>query len=913
MNDKEKMPPNATTSGEAETKTLDIKKAYIHINLSTDVDEFKRFHELLMQEAPEGYRPHFVRCLKNDKKPDIRMGGWRKTQVSFEEACEWLKTNGNIGIAALDDDLLVNIDIDDENITDYKALKPTLTCRSGSRKGVHLFYFEETPGAIPNVPETNAGEIRANNQYVLAPGSFVPREGGENVDNNLGKDTIENAIPPAKIILSEVPPVFLDVLKKQEEDRKKAEERAEKRTIPENIDLDGGKKSAFFSLTISDLGIVNCGLGPSERFPSPFHGSTTGTNTSISEDKALIHCWSHEVSLNAQQACAVLGGAGTDEEMGTKHKSKLSGYTNNGAALFIAWKYAKEQGRIPKDDHIPTRALIHIAVREKFCKEKSIKDGWEIPAKAFKKTLAYLEDAGVNHGLGKKEEEKIIEKVEGEISIDSLMSVFKKWISFDNDYDITIPLAYVLSNFSNTDPGAFGIVAPSGSYKTELIRTFGTSQNEYVYPIDNLTGHTMISGMKEVVDVIPQLQHRLITIKDFTAILAKREDERSIIFSDMREMLDGYVNRIFGSGKNVTYNDIHSSFLFGSTSAIERFYSLHATLGQRIIFYRPKNNPTEARKRALENANKAKEMREGLHTSMMQFLNYVMKQYTVELESIGETMDAVLLERIGLYVDFVAVARTHITKNYKGEIDGLPEPEFPTRLFKEVVKIITCHAILNEREIAPEDVIAGVIVLLSNIPPERLLLLYELLIDKDNSISTTVMATRLHLSTDVTRSKLNELVMLQLVDREKKGGSAGDIHHLKEEYRVLLANFLSLKITDVNSGFSEKPPEPPDLSGDCVEGIPLVGICELKFNSKFTKYINTNITYAIDNKNNGCKCSRIHTIRIPTTQKPRSEEIRETNICDSCGADRKTTLHKDSFYCDECLEEILAKEEEDAK
>ena len=407
--DEKKTAADVAANGEEGLVQSNNKKDCEYIKLSTDVNEFKRFHELLMQEAPEGYRPHYLHCLANMKDPDKNFGKWQPRIVSFETACDWMKKGGNIGIAGMRDDPLINIDIDDENTTDYKTLKTTLTCRSASRKGVHLFYFEENPGEIENVKgKSAAGEIRARNQYVIAPGSFVVYSAEkaeakkiDRLDKSVGTNTIEVAIPTAKITVDELPPVFKAAMEKEKKDEEEAKERADKRVIHKNIDLDGAKKSAFFSLTIADLGIVDCSLGPSERFPSPFHGSTSGTNTSISADKELIFCWPCGVTLNAQQACATLGGAGTDEEMGSNFKSKLSSYTGNDNALFLAWKYAKENSLIPKSDKIPRRAMRSIAIAEKFCETVDIDEDGKLPDNAYNNVLDYLQDEKIKSGRKK--------------------------------------------------------------------------------------------------------------------------------------------------------------------------------------------------------------------------------------------------------------------------------------------------------------------------------------------------------------------------------------------------------------------------------------------------------------------------------------------------------------------------------
>ena len=383
--------------------------------------------------------------------------------------------------------------------------------------------------------------------------------------------------------------------------------------------------------------------------------------------------------------------------------------------------------------------------------------------------------------------------IEGEVNIDTLLSTFHKWLYFENDCDITIPVAFAVSNFTDTDPGCLGIIAPSGSYKTELIRAFGNEESEYVFPIDNLTPHTFVSGMKNVEDIIPQLMHRLILIKDFTTLLSKREDDRTVIFSDIRELLDGYLSRSYGSGKRVSYTDIHSSILLGSTGAIERYYSLNATLGQRIVFFKPKNNPTKARERAFENMNKTTEMRIQLHSVLNAFLKRTFKNNNGALSNVGGNINPHVIETLGRYADFVALARTHIRKDFKGEIEGVPEPEFPTRLFKEIIKIVSVHGVIYNRQITIQDIQAGITVLLSNIPIERFRLLRKLA-EEEDGFETSALSSALHLSREVTRKKLEELLILGIVDRIIKQGRTGDIYQIKKDFLVVVQHLFNLDV-----------------------------------------------------------------------------------------------------------------------
>jgi hypothetical protein len=205
--------------------------------------------------------------------------------------------------------------------------------------------------------------------------------------------------------------------------------------------------------------------------------------------------------------------------------------------------------------------------------------------------------------------------------IQELIATFTKWLYIQETYNITAPFAGVIANFCEGSPDIIGIIGPSGSTKTEFIRSLGETQNEYVYPVSTITEHTLVSGHKDSRDLVPQLKGRILAIKDLTSILARKEDVRAAIFADFRELTDEYIRKEFGNGIAKEYGDIHSSILFASTNAIERYYSMYSNLGQRMIFFRPKNDSKKARERAFQNRGKQKEMREELHAVTKRFIH----------------------------------------------------------------------------------------------------------------------------------------------------------------------------------------------------------------------------------------------------------------------------------------------------
>lgn len=352
------------------------------------IEEFELFIDFLLADAPKSYVPWLFRCQPQGKPPALEFGSWKdkKNRLTVAEAVEWMKHGGNIGIAAMPDDPLINIDIDDENITKKDELKPTLMARTRSRRGLHAWYFSNDD--IPNIPTDNAGEIRAKAQYVIAPGSYVKTDPSEvplTERENAGYYTLLEKKPVAWITYAELPEIFRKIYEKT-----KQQEARQPTEFNPKIAL--GRHSALFDITARDVVLREGGdTNPSKRWGALFHDSTTDANMSLST-KGLLHCWRHNVSHNGLQALVVLSGYMTCQEAGSPHKGSGAGpslVNGDDGAIFYAWKYAKEHGYIPIDDPIPIRAMNYIAKKHGVYVPKN---GEMLPKWAYNRVLKIVEE-----------------------------------------------------------------------------------------------------------------------------------------------------------------------------------------------------------------------------------------------------------------------------------------------------------------------------------------------------------------------------------------------------------------------------------------------------------------------------------------------------------------------------------------
>jgi len=335
-------------------------------------DEFRRFDQLLREAAPDGYEPHYFRVARAGKDPATQYGGWKDpdARLSTEEAVEWMKEGGNVGVAGTPEDPLVNVDIDDDEETTPDDVPTSLRARSRSRTGWHTWYFDES-GDVPNIPTDAYGEVRTSWQYVVAPGSFVAscREDIPDGADDPGYYTVEDAEPVARIGYEDLPQVFRDLAEEIAEDADGETEDPAADTGETRTHSGGGSKSAVYDVEATEL--VTGKHDASDRFSSIFHSSETGSNMSVS-DEGKLQCWRHGVAHGGLQALATL--SGVDHVRSYDCQDLGAGHDNSGAGpnklkgdwrlVWGAWYEAKQRNLVSEEDPIPYRVLLELAVAD---------------------------------------------------------------------------------------------------------------------------------------------------------------------------------------------------------------------------------------------------------------------------------------------------------------------------------------------------------------------------------------------------------------------------------------------------------------------------------------------------------------------------------------------------------------------
>jgi hypothetical protein len=265
-------------------------------------------------------------------------------------------------------------------------------------------------------------------------------------------------------------------------------------------------------------------------------------------------------------------------------------------------------------------------------------------------------------------------------------------------------------------------------------------------------------------------------------ILAKDEKIRSQIFADFRDIIDGYMDKKFGNKIHKNYKDIHSSILFASTNAIERYYSMYACLGQRILFQRPRSDGDKAAIKAEEISDQVNEIRLEIAKATSEFL---------ELVDIDKLSSITPKQRTNMrdYYKFLAIVRTPINHDYQGNIDDIPEPELPTRIAKSINRMCRIHATIHGREeVSDDDLNFGLRIVYDNIPLKRLEVL-KWLVDDNPKLTIWEIAEATKIGTGTVRKTLADLEALRIVTHETDGNDHTNFFTLCAEYEVIV-NYL---------------------------------------------------------------------------------------------------------------------------
>jgi hypothetical protein len=251
-------------------------------------------------------------------------------------------------------------------------------------------------------------------------------------------------------------------------------------------------------------------------------------------------------------------------------------------------------------------------------------------------------------------------------------------------------LAVYVSNQIPGDPLWGLIVDASGGGKTELLRTLRNRRDAYF--LSGLTEKSLVSGYRDQRNpsndpsLLPQLDGKVLIIKDLSPLLSMRRETRNTILGDLRDAYDGFTDHGRSNLGRVSYR-ARFSVLAASTLAVERFSAVEQELGERFVKFRARGEENSAKVRqAIRNLGNDDELRVQLEKEVSGFLDSL-PPCPDELRLSGK-FEQQLVE----ISDFAATARSHVPRDRQHNLLYSPRPEVGTRLGKELANLAVALA-----------------------------------------------------------------------------------------------------------------------------------------------------------------------------------------------------------------------------
>ena len=274
------------------------------------------------------------------------------------------------------------------------------------------------------------------------------------------------------------------------------------------------------------------------------------------------------------------------------------------------------------------------------------------------------------------------------IPCEQVYGKYQKWLKLKNTEIIDVFYGSLIANRLQGDPIWLLLVGQSGCGKTEIIMSIKDVSD--IYSIDTLTKNTLVSGAHGIggsdPSLIPQLDKKILAIKDFTTILDMHPNDRDEIFAQLRSAYDGEFNKPFGVGILRSYVS-KFGIIGGVTRAIELYTEGNTALGERFLRYHfPVSNTQKGRfevmHKALQNITSNqkdtmhKELRE-IGTSVLNF-NY---------ENVP-LMDENFTNKLVALSDWTSMLRGAVIRDkYTKEITHKAFIELGTRLVTQLGKL----------------------------------------------------------------------------------------------------------------------------------------------------------------------------------------------------------------------------------
>lgn len=391
-------------------------------------------------------------------------------------------------------------------------------------------------------------------------------------------------------------------------------------------------------------------------------------------------------------------------------------------------------------------------------------------------------------------------------------------------FEFALSVKNILHIFDITLPFAGIILGPPSSFKTlalEMLReiplTFYTDSftpKSFVSHNTNVTAEQLLK-----IDMLPKLKNKLFITPELAPIFSGKDEDLIQTLGIITRIMDGhgYESDSGAYGHRGYREDMMFTWIGASVDIPRKVYKHLGTLGPKLYFYRvPYCKRTNAEYIAELELNDFTQRRDEVKQKLKDYFDWFVRNPTKILEENGSTKliklkwdsskDEHLIEHIvklgNLLSHLRGVSVTWETRDTGGSDYGYTTPtiESPSRAMLSLMSLAKGHAILTGRNsLSIEDIPIVIKTVLSTAPLERVLI-FELLLNMEGTLSRRQVEEFLRISKPTALKTMRELHVLGLVDfkEEDESYSRPSTISLKQEFQW----FLSEEFKRLKEGYS---------------------------------------------------------------------------------------------------------------
>lgn len=356
------------------------------------------------------------------------------------------------------------------------------------------------------------------------------------------------------------------------------------------------------------------------------------------------------------------------------------------------------------------------------------------------------------------------------------------------------------------------IVGAPSSGKTDLVRLI--KRDSAVLSLDNLTLNSFISGERatskeKVYDLLQQLHHKCLVIKDWTVIFSLDERMTKKIIGDMVGAYDKSLSKFSSRRGNITYNSEFSHLGCITPATLNKHQQYLNMIGPRFLSYSINDISRDDEEKSYD-AIFANTDRAQIEKDVANIVSTYLQQLHGEDISIIQDLSKQAQEYFKVASRFMARARgiviTQASRftNDKGEEVSYYEPldiqiEKPWRSVQQLIILSKYLALVTGKlRVDVEELSIVKEVVLSSMPADRAQALRAIASQPYGRVTAKELSDQADKSVKTSRRLLDELSFLKLITKESGMGQIAATYTLVDEFKDFVLKdtreFLSYKI-----------------------------------------------------------------------------------------------------------------------